>query len=700
MTVVRFFLAVPQGTGVIATSRLRLCMAGIILLAGCLLAAQAANQAVLQSLDKQRIALSEARSLASYLEREVAAANARLMTLAASPSLQSENITLFKQQLLTTPHPEDHRITLYDDEGNTLIQTRGPPHDLQEGSLEIQEERRVFLAGHDASRISSPVPTDIDRPDTVLVHVKAMLPSGKHYGLSETLSGSGLRHRLSTAMVGASATVGLADQTGRILASLPPFPAAAIRTSLGPEGVETLRSGWLSRENWVFHRSNSTGWISFVRYEERHPVVMSVLFDLAAIVGAGLVIMLADQTWPRIQATQSTTLSMGEKRKTMWSTVTGRSSATSADGSPDTTTTLLRRMAENSLSILYVRDHQKGIFIHLTGQTEPATGYGRDALSAMGLHGIRNRIHPADLSIFEQKLRLSISLPDDVSQSVEFRFLHHDGTWRWLQATEAVFARDSDGTPIQIIGNVQDISESQRARKRLTEISGQLLMMRDSERRRIARDLHDSTSQLLTGASMVAGLLRSQIHQAGADLEDGISRLSELIQQSQREIRTISYLLHPPLLDEVGFRAALEWYACGLSKQAGIGIHITFDDMLQSHRPPVDVEAALFRVVQEALSNAIRHGECRNVWISITAGRSVGADSMSLNVIIRDDGKGMGRQLHLSPDTHRAVTDFGVGIFGMAERIRQLNGWLTIKNHQDAGVVVEAAVPLPEEGLS
>jgi PAS domain S-box-containing protein len=348
---------------------------------------------------------------------------------------------------------------------------------------------------------------------------------------------------------------------------------------------------------------------------------------------------------------------------------------------------LFSRIAEATSSVLYIRDIDEQRLIYLNQRISAISGYEAETLSEMATEGLRFLVHPADIEQFDRTAASAAQLAEGAEVTQVFRLRHRDGHWRWLQTSETVFARNKAGGVTQLLGNLQDVTEAREAKQGLRNISAQLLNAQDQERRRIARDLHDSTAQLLAAASMATARLQALLADTPERADVEIRRLEDLIQQSQREVRTVSYLLHPPLLDDVGFKAALDWYTGGLAKQSGIAIHVDVTDNLSESRPPRDVEIALFRVVQEALSNAIRHAACTTVWITLQAD-----GACTLRLTVRDDGKGMRGEVSMNPAHGRAITEFGVGIFGMSERIRQLNGCLTIQDAETGGTVVSATL--------
>jgi PAS domain S-box-containing protein len=276
----------------------------------------------------------------------------------------------------------------------------------------------------------------------------------------------------------------------------------------------------------------------------------------------------------------------------------------------------------------------------------------------------------------------------------EYRLRSKDGTYRWFRA-RAVPIRD-DGKIAKWYGTCSDIHDSklleQSIRDNATELekmvdnrtdelrrlSVRLMTLQDQERRRIARDLHDGLGQELAVAKMV---LDKMLLQKGAQPPDEAwAQASSIIDRAIQQVRTMSHLLHPPLLDEVGLLSALAWYTDGLTKRSGI------ETSLDVHprdfpRLTSELETAIFRIVQEALTNVFRHSEAHRVWITLS--RKNG----SIGVAVRDDGKGIGKKIvELRPDS------VGVGIGGMKQRAKELGGELKLTN-LEPGTLVEIEIP-------
>ena len=219
----------------------------------------------------------------------------------------------------------------------------------------------------------------------------------------------------------------------------------------------------------------------------------------------------------------------------------------------------------------------------------------------------------------------------------------------------------------------------------LQKLSQRLLKVQDEERRRFARDLHDSTGQTLSALKMSILFMRQSCKEDPAKLAL-ISDVEALADQALEEIRTISYLLHPPLLDEVGFACAAEWYIEGFSKRSGINVKAEIATLRD--RLPKSMEVALFRVLQESLTNVHRHSGASDAIVYFKR------EAETVVLEIRDFGKGISAErLRL---LRRVSAEAGVGLAGMRERLHELNGHLEIES-DGHGTSLRATVPLYAE---
>jgi len=224
---------------------------------------------------------------------------------------------------------------------------------------------------------------------------------------------------------------------------------------------------------------------------------------------------------------------------------------------------------------------------------------------------------------------------------------------------------------------IRDITERKQAEESLRLLSGQLLHLQDQERRRIARELHDSAGQILAALGMNLSLVESENATIAPGAAKAIKECLSLVQQLSSELRTIAHLLHPPLLDEVGLASGLRSYLEGFTERSKIKVELELPEDLG--RLPQDLETSIFRVVQECLTNIHRHSESAVARVRITR------SDTQISVEVEDEGKGI-------PAEKRAAMDSGgspgVGIRGMRERLRQLGGTLEVNSNGEGTVVV------------
>jgi signal transduction histidine kinase len=225
--------------------------------------------------------------------------------------------------------------------------------------------------------------------------------------------------------------------------------------------------------------------------------------------------------------------------------------------------------------------------------------------------------------------------------------------------------------------------ELDTANQHLRMVSARLLHLQDEERRRIARELHDSIGQMLAALSMNLAGVRADIDRLTRTTSAVIDS-EDLVQQMSTEVRTISHLLHPPLLDETGLPSALRWYCDGFSQRSKIDVDL--DCPSDFGRLPRDVETAIFRLVQECLTNIHRHSG------SATATIHLHHDGDEVVVSVEDHGKGIPTE---KLDEMTLPGTAGVGITGMRERVRQLGGTLAIDS-DNQGTKIIARIPIPE----
>ena len=296
--------------------------------------------------------------------------------------------------------------------------------------------------------------------------------------------------------------------------------------------------------------------------------------------------------------------------------------------------------------------------------------------------GWQSMLHPDDRDRVLKAWRQSVT--NGTPYEEEERHRGVDGTYRWFLA-RGVPLRDEHGRVIRWYGTNTDIEDRKRAEEELRRVSGQLLRLQDEERRGIARDLHDSTGQNLVALATMLGQMDRSIPSSPRKLRKLLSECKTLADQCIREVRTLSYVLHPPVLDEAGLEEAIRDYVHGFTERSGI--HVELDLSPRLGRMEREIELVLFRVVQESLTNIQRHSG--NLRAKIRIDRN---SNLTVEITDRRDVASAGR----STEKMELGFKIGVGIASMQERVRLIGGQLEIKS-VGQGTTVRATIPLPME---
>ena len=280
------------------------------------------------------------------------------------------------------------------------------------------------------------------------------------------------------------------------------------------------------------------------------------------------------------------------------------------------------------------------------------------------------------------------ALHDDAGRLCGFSKITRDITDR--KQTDEALKESNQRLGAEIAERIIAERKLHHSERSLRNLSGQLLRAQDEEHRRFGRELHDSVGQCLAVLKMGLDSLKPDIAQDKSGTGQQIAECLALAEQAIREVRTISYLLHPPMLEEMGLNTAIPWYVDGFAKRSGIQttLEITPPDF---GRLPRDVELAIFRVLQESLTNVHRHSG------SPTAHARIAIRDGIVSLEVHDDGKGIPPGvLEMDPDS---LGKLGVGLRGMNERMRQLGGSLELIS-ADSGTTVRAAVPFDASGVA
>ncbi len=333
---------------------------------------------------------------------------------------------------------------------------------------------------------------------------------------------------------------------------------------------------------------------------------------------------------------------------------------------------------------------------------------GRDFIANTGnprKDWLNEYIHPDDQPIVLQTILEAVRTKSMFE--LEHRIRRTDGTLGWTNS-RAVPLLNVNGEILEWFGAASDVTVRKeaeenfrklaqtldaevRARTReleeqsnqVRELSWRLLTTQNEERRHIARELHDSAGQTLTVLGISLAQLAQKTGRNAPELATETEQIQETVQQLHREIRTASYLLHPPLLDETGLYSAISWYLEGLQERSGLEVHL--DVPKEFGRLPHDMELLIFRLVQECLTNIHRHSE------SETASIRIAREPDQISLVIRDQGKGMSAARLAEIQSGRS----GVGIGGMRERLRQFEGIMKIES-DSSGTRIFATIPLPK----
>lgn len=333
---------------------------------------------------------------------------------------------------------------------------------------------------------------------------------------------------------------------------------------------------------------------------------------------------------------------------------------------------------------------------------------------------IAQATHPDFVAADAQHLRQLLT-GEATQYSVEKLYVRDDGSYVW--ATSTVFPlRNIDGTIKGFAKVIQDISirkqievelarersalesrvdertrqleqtikhlniqaaERERAEVSIRTLSARLLQLQDEERRRIARELHDSAGQTLAALDMQLSIIQMKTQNMEDGLTAAVADSVSLVQDASRSIRTMSYLLHPPLLDEAGLASPLQWFVEGFAQRSGIRVDLKISQ--QFGRLPREMELTFFRLVQEALTNVHRHSGSPTAQVELSRAET------AVTLLIRDQGKGMSQPKE--NQSGQELYKIGVGIRGMRERVHQLGGTMEFLPG-NPGTILRVVLPL------
>jgi signal transduction histidine kinase len=297
-------------------------------------------------------------------------------------------------------------------------------------------------------------------------------------------------------------------------------------------------------------------------------------------------------------------------------------------------------------------------------------GYSRDELLSMRVFDIDPLVTPSTWPAVMDTLRR------DKSLTVFGEHRRKDGTTFPVEVNVAFVSLERD----YLVSVVRDVTERKQTEEALRQLSVRLLQSQDAERRRIARELHDSTGQQLAALAMNLSLIGKSEETLDARARKALAESLELVDQSAGDIRTLSYLLHPPMLDENGLAEAVRWFADGFTRRSGV--HVQLEVPTELPRLPEEIEMALFRIVQEGLTNIHRHSGSSTATIRLVV------DQSRVQLEMRDDGKGLP-----TPWRDGSAVPPGMGLTGMRERAKLLGGQMKMESNSH-GTMVSVILPL------
>ena len=337
-----------------------------------------------------------------------------------------------------------------------------------------------------------------------------------------------------------------------------------------------------------------------------------------------------------------------------------------------------RRVTEAMPNVLFVYDVEEQRNIYVNDRSEAVLGYTAEEVLAMGERFLETVMHPDDFQRLREARQHYDKIRDDQVLEQVFRLKHKNGHWLWVQRSMTVFTRSADGLPKQVVGTATDITALKRAEQQLQSLSSRLLEVQENEQRRIARELHDGTAQMLFAIGANMATLR-QLPGLPSNAADLLSESQTLVEECLKEVRSLSYLLHNPLIEEVGLPAALKWLVEGIRRRSNLEVDLDIGTGLD--RLPPALARDLFRIVQEALGNVVRHSGSQRAMVRLERGED------QVRLLIQDFGRGMLPAAGLKPEVP------GIGLPGMRERLRYAGGRLDITS-SDQGTTLEATVPI------
>jgi PAS domain S-box-containing protein len=343
----------------------------------------------------------------------------------------------------------------------------------------------------------------------------------------------------------------------------------------------------------------------------------------------------------------------------------------------------VHRIADATPNLLYLYDVIENRNVYINSRIKDILGYSPEEIKKMKSAFFKKLLHPGDASVIDSLWkRFSTASEGDIIES-EYRLKNYSGEWRWFYSRDIVFKRTSDGLLKLVLGISQDVTqrklfeeELKSSRERLRRLLAHLQSVREDERTRISREIHDELGQALTALKMDLSWLIKRLGKEQKPILEKAHLMSKLIDMNIQTVKRISAELRPGLLDDLGLTAALEWQAEEFRKRTGIkcGVLIRPDDIELDR----DLATAIFRIFQETLTNVVRHAKADKVRVSLKRNE----DTLAFQV--RDNGRGISERQISSPKS--------IGLIGMRERVHFFGGTMEITG--DKGTTVTVTIPI------
>lgn len=618
--------------------------------------------------------LSSASAMSSTLELEVHAAHHLLRGLATSPALRNGDLESFLQQLLRTPVEEDAWFTLLDKERYLLTTYE------RSGSLPLTRPRTLEELRGQTFKVSGRKLGVMAQRDLVGVQLVIRDQQGDlKYVLHQTLSNKRFEKSVREILLPQTWFSIVLDREGRPIVDsratkvMLPQDNRPFNVDLSPQRTGFTRADLTPDMPVVLAhvRSDLTGWTiiagapaTLLRAPMKHALNDTILAALG-LAALGLLGCL----W--------TARNMREPLEELQKTATDATCLLRENEKRLSETEMLYQTnwdhSAEALYIIRVRENGRFEYVRINPATERLTGLTNAKVRGKTPHECLPS-EAADVVTRHYRECVAAGIPTRYEQDLDLP----GGRRSWASQLAPVFD-DATGRIKLLVGCCRDITRSRSAQREIHDLSDRLLKLQEEERQRIAVELHDSTSQHLTAAGLNLMALRQKSNAVGA------SRLFRDIEHSldeaQKEIRAISYLLYPAELEREGMRSALESYVKGFSARTGLKTILKISKSIETLS--IELQRAVLRIVQEALANTYRHAEASRISLTLEMRKNY------LRIHIADDGKGFPAEN--GPGQKRASC--GVGVPGMRARVKQFGGRLRILRGRK-GASIHACIPL------